>query len=68
MKITKRQLRRIIKEEKQKLLQENYDQGYDDFRNDVPDPAMPDDDEYMEGWEDAELDSRVKDMDVRDYE
>jgi len=68
MKITKRQLRRIIKEEKQKLLQENYDQGYDDWRNDVPEPTMPYDDEYMAGWEDAELDSRVKDMDVRDYE
>jgi len=90
MKITKRQLRRIIKEEKRKLLKEmgpdprddvakqaeyytgpdgelvhfwadpiknDYDSGFDDWlagEQFVPEPLMPDNPDYMEGWHAAE--------------
>ena len=78
MKITKRQLRRIIKEEKAKLVREYYgsdimdvpdttpyEKGHNDyaswkrpseFRAGPGYPAMPDDPEYMRGWEDAKDD------------
>jgi hypothetical protein len=68
MRITRRQLRRIIKEEKRKLLKEmgpgprddvknDYDSGFDDWlagEQFVPEPLMPDNPDYMEGWHAAE--------------
>jgi hypothetical protein len=55
MKITKRQLRRIIRE----AVLENpprwaRDQGYDDRTAGKLEPLLPDDDDYMDGWSQAE--------------
>ena len=63
MKITKRQLRRIIKEEKSKILLESsragesHDAGYEDGSRGL-DPAQPDDMDYMQGWEMGDEDAR----------
>jgi len=73
MKITKRQLRRIIKEviegpdgiwyddHGRRLQQgdphgqaEPYDQGYADRNGGATHPVMPEDLDYMSGWNDAE--------------
>ena len=55
MRITKRQLRRIIREA---VLEDPprwlRDQGYDDRITGAPKPLLPDDDDYMDGWSHAE--------------
>jgi hypothetical protein len=35
-----------------------YDQGYDDWVAGVKEPTAPTSNEYMRGWDDAELDKR----------
>ena len=63
MKITKRQLKRIVKEEKSKILLESsragesHDAGYEDGSRGL-DPAQPDDMDYMQGWEIGDEDAR----------
>ena len=69
MKITKRQLSLIINEYYGSGIMDvpedatPYERGYDDWSTGVDsgtEPEMPDDPEYMRGWEDADLASRVK--------
>ena len=65
--ITKRHLRRIIREYYGSDIIDDhipgtpYEQGYNDWNAGVSsgsEPEMPEDPEYMKGWEDADLDSR----------
>ena len=67
MKITKRQLSFIINEYYGSDIMDvpedatPYERGYDDWNAGVDsgsEPEMPDDPQYMRGWEDADLDSR----------
>jgi hypothetical protein len=67
VKITKRQLKRLIREYYGSDIIDDhipvtpYEQGYNDWNAGVSsgtEPEMPEDPEYMKGWEDADLDSR----------
>ena len=61
MKITKRQLRRIIKEEKRKLLSEDaYALGREDSLAGIR-PQLPDED-YMMGYNEAQADAGLQTM------